>query len=179
MVQAVESAPSDNVILLPNNKNIIPTASQVEALTSKKVRVIPSRTIPQGIAAALAFSYEMDFEQNTRIMEEATKGVRTLAITKAIRNVQLNGLEVKKGYSIAILNDEALVASGKSASDVILKALEKTNIAGAEIVTIYYGAETRDSEAENIAKQIRDKYPAEVEVLYGGQPYYNYVISLE
>jgi DAK2 domain fusion protein YloV len=179
LVQAVESAPSDNIILLPNNKNIIPTASQVEALTSKKVRVIPSRTIPQGVAAALAFSYDMDFEQNTRIMEEATKGVTTLAITKAIRNVQLNGLEIKKGYSIAILNDEALIASGKSASDVILKALEKTNIAGVEIVTIYYGAETRDTEAENMAKEIRDKYPAEVEVFYGGQPYYNYVISLE
>lgn len=179
LVQAVELAPSDNIILLPNNKNIIPTASQVEALTSKKVRVIPSRTIPQGIAAALAFSYDMDFEQNTRIMEEATKGVTTLAITKAIRNVQLNGLEIKKGYSIAILNDEALIASGKSASDVILKALEKTNIAGGEIVTIYYGAETRDTEAQNMAKEIRDRYPAEVEVFYGGQPYYNYVISLE
>jgi DAK2 domain fusion protein YloV len=179
LVQAVESAPSDNIILLPNNKNIIPTASQVEALTPKKVRVIPSRTIPQGIAAALAFSYDMDFEQNTRIMEEATKGVTTLAITKAVRNVQLNGLEIKKGYSIAILNDEALIASGKSASDVILEALEKTKFAGGEIVTIYYGAETRNTEAENIAKEIRDKYPAEVEVLYGGQPYYNYVISLE
>jgi DAK2 domain fusion protein YloV len=179
LVQAVELAPSDNVILLPNNKNIIPTASQVETLTSKKVRIIPSRTIPQGIAAALAFSYDMDFEQNARIMEEATKVVRTVAITKAIRNVQLDGLEIKKGYFIAILNDEALVASGDNASHVILKALEKTNTANVDMITIYYGAETREAEAENIAKEIRDKYPVEVEVLYGGQPYYNYVISLE
>jgi len=179
LVQAVELAPSDNVILLPNNKNIIPTASQVERLTSKKVKVIPSRTIPQGIAASLAFSYDMDLEQNSRIMEEATKGVRTLALTKAIRNVQLNGLEIKKGYYIAILNDEALVGSGNNASDVILKALEKTNIANVEIITIYYGAETKDAEAQSIAKEIRDRYPVEVEVLYGGQPYYNYVISLE
>ena len=179
LVQAVELAPSDNVILLPNNKNIIPTASQVERLTSKKVRVIPSRTIPQGIAASLAFSYDMDLEQNSRIMEEATKGVKTLALTKAIRNVQLNGLEIKKGYYIAILNDEALVGSGNNASDVILKALGKTNTANVEIITIYYGAETKDAEAESIAKEIRDRYPVEVEVLYGGQPYYNYVISLE
>lgn len=179
LVQAVELAPSDNVILLPNNKNIIPTASQVERLTSKKVKVIPSRTIPQGIAASLAFSYDMDLEQNTRIMEEATKGVRTLALTKAIRNVQLNGLEIKKGYYIAILNDEALIGSGNNASDVILKALEKTNIADVEIITIYYGAEIKDAEAESIAKEIRDRYPVEVEVLCGGQPYYNYVISLE
>ena len=179
LVQAVELAPSDNVILLPNNKNIIPTASQVERLTSKKVKVIPSRTIPQGIAASLAFSYDMDLEQNSRIMEEATKGVRTLALTKAIRNVQLNGLEIKKGYYIAILNDEALIGSGNNASDVILKALEKTNIADVEIITIYYGAEIKDAEAESIAKEIRDRYPVEVEVLCGGQPYYNYVISLE
>ena len=179
LVQAVELAPSDNVILLPNNKNIIPTASQVERLTSKKVRVIPSRTIPQGIAASLAFSYDMDLEQNSRIMEEATKGVRTLALTKAIRNVQLNGLEIKKGYYIAILNDEALVGSGNNASDVVLKALEKTNTANVEIITVYYGAETKDAEAESIAKEIRDRYPVEVELLYGGQPYYNYVISLE
>ena len=179
LVQAVELAPSDNVILLPNNKNIIPTASQVERLTSKKVKVIPSRTIPQGIAASLAFSYDMDLEQNSRIMEEATKGVRTLALTKAIRNVQLNGLEIKKGYYIAILNDEALVGSGNNASDVVLKALEKTNTANVEIITVYYGAETKDAEAESIAKEIRDRYPVEVELLYGGQPYYNYVISLE
>ena len=173
LVQAVELAPSDNVILLPNNKNIIPTASQVERLTSKKVRVIPSRTIPQGIAASLAFSYDMDLEQNSRIMEEATKGVRTLALTKAIRNVQLNGLEIKKGYYIAILNDEALVGSGNNASDVVLKALEKTNTANVEIITVYYGAEIKDAEAQSIAKEIRDRYPVEVEVLYGGQPYYN------
>ena len=179
LVQAVELAPSDNVILLPNNKNIIPTASQVERLTSKKVKVIPSRTIPQGIAASLAFSYDMDLEQNSRIMEEATKGVRTLALTKAIRNVQLNGLEIKKGYYIAILNDEALVGSGNNASDVVLKALEKTNTANVEIITVYYGAEIKDAEAQSIAKEIRDRYPVEVEVLYGGQPYYNYVISLE
>jgi dihydroxyacetone kinase-like predicted kinase len=179
LVQAVEFAPSDNVILLPNNKNIIPTASQVEALTSKKVRIIPTQTIPQGIAAALAFSYDMDFEQNARTMEEATKGVSTLAITRAIRNVQLDGLEIKKGYFIAILNDEALIASGSSASHVVLKALEKMNIAGIEIVTVYYGAETRDAEADNIAKEIRAEYPVEVEVFYGGQPYYNYVLSLE
>jgi dihydroxyacetone kinase-like predicted kinase len=112
-------------------------------------------------------------------MEEATKGVRTLALTKAIRNVQLNGLEIKKGYYIAILNDEALIGSGNNASDVILKALEKTNIADVEIITIYYGAEIKDAEAESIAKEIRDRYPVEVEVLCGGQPYYNYVISLE
>ncbi|TET42216.1 MAG: DAK2 domain-containing protein [Dehalococcoidia bacterium] len=179
LVQAVELAPSNNIILLPNNKNIIPTVSQVEKLTSKEVRVIPSRTIPQGIAAFLAFTYDMDLDENARVMEEAIRGVRTLAITKAIRNVHLDGLEIKKGYFIAILDDEALIASGDNTSDVILKALEKTDIANVEMITIYYGAEAEDAEAENVAKEIREKYPIEVEVLCGGQPYYNYVISLE
>ncbi len=179
LVQAVELAPSDSIILLPNNKNIIPTASQVERLTSKEVRVIPTRTIPLVIAAFLAFNYDMDLDENARVMEEATKGIRTLAITKAIRNVHLNGLEIKKGYFIAILNDEALIASADNTSDVILRALEKTDVANVEMLTIYYGAETKDAEAENVAKEIRDKYPIEVEVLCGGQPHYNYVISLE
>ncbi|GAG98543.1 unnamed protein product, partial [marine sediment metagenome] len=82
LLKAVEAAPSDNIILLPNNKNIIHTASQVESLTSKRVKVIPTRTIPQGIAASLAFSYDLDLEENTRAMEEAMTAVKTIGVTK-------------------------------------------------------------------------------------------------
>ncbi len=179
LLQAVESAPSDNVILLPNNKNIILSASQVGSLTSKRVKVIPTRTIPQGVAAFLAFSYEMGLEENARIMEEAITTVTTIEITKAVRKTQINGLKIKKGKPIAILNDEDLIASGDTMLDVILEALNKAEVENAEMITIYYGAEVESNEAENTAREIRNKCQAEVEVIYGGQPHYSYIISLE
>ncbi len=179
LVQAVESAPSDNVILLPNNKNIILTVSQVESLTSKKVKVIPTRTIPQGIAGFLAFSYERDLEENARIMEEAIAAVKTIEVTKAVRKTQINGMKIKKGQFIAILNDENLIASGNNVSDTIFRALLKVDINNTEVMTIYYGAETQISEAESIAKEIQNRYFIQVEIVHGGQPYYNCIISLE
>ncbi|MCK4403214.1 MAG: DAK2 domain-containing protein [Dehalococcoidia bacterium] len=179
LLKAVEAAPSDNIILLPNNKNIIHTASQVESLTSKSVKVIPTRTIPQGIAASLAFSYDMDLEENTRAMEEAMTAVKTIGVTKAVRKTRMNGQEIKKGQPIAILNDENLIAGGNNMLDVIFQALTKTNIENTEMVTIYYAAETQAIEAEDIAQKIREEYHLEVEVVQGGQPHYNYIISLE
>ncbi len=179
LLKAVEAAPSDNIILLPNNKNIIHTASQVESLTSKSVKVIPTRTIPQGIAASLAFSYDMDLEENTRAMEEAMTAVKTIGVTKAVRKTRMNGQEIKKGQPIAILNDENLIAGGNNMLDVIFQALTKTNIENTEMVTIYYAAETQVIEAEDIAQKIREEYHLEVEVVQGGQPHYNYIISLE
>ncbi len=179
LLKAVEAAPSDNIILLPNNKNIIHTASQVESLTSKSVKVIPTRTIPQGIAASLAFSYDMDLEENTRAMEEAMTAVKTIGVTKAVRKTRMNGQEIKKGQPIAILNDEDLIAGGNNILDVIFQALTKANIENTEMVTIYYAAETQAIEAEDIAQKIREEYHLEVEVVQGGQPHYNYIISLE
>ncbi len=179
LLQAIESAPSDNIILLPNNKNIIPTASQLESLTVKKVKVIPTKTIPQGIAALLAFNYDLSLEDTVRGMEETITTVRTVEITKAVRKTQLNGLKIKKGQLIAILNDEELIAKGNKMPDLIFEALVRADIEGAEMVTIYYGAESKTTEAEEIAQDIRNRYQTEVEVVHGGQPHYNYIISLE
>jgi dihydroxyacetone kinase-like predicted kinase len=179
LLQAVELAPSDNVIILPNNKNIIPTASQIQFLTSKKVKVIPTRTIPQGIAALLALNYDMDLEENARIMEEAINKVKTVEVTKAVRKTQLKGLKIKMRQSIAILNDEDLIASADKTLDAIFEALRRAGTEGVELATIYYGAGIESSEAGEIAQEIRSKYQTEVEVVNGGQPYYDYIISLE
>jgi DAK2 domain fusion protein YloV len=179
LLQAVESAPSDNVIVLPNNKNIVSAVSQVQALTSKKVKVIPTRNIPQGIAAFLAFNYDLNLEQNSKAMEKVISKVRAIEITRAARATRLNGLEIRKGQFIAILNDEDLIARADEISDVILEALGKAGAKKAEIVTIYYGAEVQGAEAEKIAQEIRDRDRTEVEVVYGGQPHYDYIISLE
>jgi len=176
---AVESAPSDNVILLPNNKNIVSAASQIHSLTSKKVKVIPARNIPQGIAAFLAFDYDMNLEQNAQAMEKTINRVKAIEVTRAVRGTRLNGLEIRKGQFIAILNDEDLIARADKVRDVILEALGKAGAEKAGIITIYYGADITDAEAQETAQEIRDRYHTEVEVIYGGQPHYNYIISLE
>jgi len=179
LFEAVESAPSDNVILLPNNKNIILSASQVVSLTKKNLRVIPTRTIPQGIAAFLAFNYDLNLEENARAMKEAIGRLRTIEVTKAVRKTQLNGLKIKKGKPIAILDDKDLIASGEKMLDLILSALEKSGTEKAETITVYYGAEVKVTEAENVAQEIRNQYKSEVEVIQGGQAHYQYIISLE
>ncbi len=177
--QAVESAPSDNIILLPNNKNIMPAAAQVQSLTSKKVKVIPTRNIPQGVAAFLTFDYEMNLEENAQAMKKAINKVKAIEVTRAMRETRLDGLEIRKGQFIAILSDEDLIARADKIGDVILEALGKAGADKAEIVTIYYGAEIKGVEAQEIAQDIRDRYHTEVEVVYGGQPHYNCIISLE
>jgi hypothetical protein len=179
LIEAVNSAPSDNVILLPNNKNIIVAASQVQSLTSKNVRVIPTKTIPQGISALLSFNYDMNLEKNASAMEEAMKMVKSIEITKAVRKSQINGMNIKKGEFIAVLDDKELVASGKKVKDVITSALEKAEAKNAELASIYYGAETKLDEVKKIASEIQNEFSVEVETVQGGQPYYNYIISLE
>jgi DAK2 domain fusion protein YloV len=179
LLQAVESAPSANIILLPNNKNIVSAASQVQSLTTKNLKVIPTRNIPQGIAAFLAFGYDLNLEQNAKAMEKAISRVKAIEVTRAVRTTRLNGLEIRKGQFIAILNDEDLIARADKAADVIPEALAKAGADKAGIITIYYGAEIKGSEAQEIGQEIRDRCKAEVEVVHGGQPHYNYTISLE
>jgi DAK2 domain fusion protein YloV len=180
ILRAVEEVPSDNVIILPNNKNIILTASQVESLTQKKVRVIPSTNIPQGIAALLSFNIEMDLEKNVLAMEQSLSAPQTIEITKAARKTQINGNTIKKGQFIAVVNDHEIITNNSNRMlNVILEALVTTNVESSEIITIYYGAESKTTEAEGIAQNIRNSYNAEVEVVNGGQPHYNYIISLE
>jgi len=179
IVDAVESVPSKKVILLPNNKNIILTASQAQALTSKEIAVVPTRTLPQGVAALIAFNYEGTLEENVQAMEEAEAGVETVEITKAVRSTQIKGLKIKRGQFIGIVNDKELVAAGDSITEVLFEALGKTDIKSAEIVTLYYGADVEAAQAEQIVQEIH-KYPEkQVEMVSGGQPHYSYIISLE
>jgi DAK2 domain fusion protein YloV len=179
LLQAVESAPSNKIILLPNNKNIVSAASQVQSLTSKKVKVIPTRSIPQGIAAFLAFGYDLSLEQNAKAMEKAISRVKAIEVTRAVRTTRLDGLEIKKGQFIAILNDEDLIARADTVEDVVLEALGRAGADKAAIITVYYGAGIKGAEAQEVAQEIRDRYKAEVETVHGGQPHYDYTVSLE
>jgi DAK2 domain fusion protein YloV len=179
ILMGVERAPSDKVIILPNNKNIILAAQQVQALTDKKICVIPTVTAPQGVAALLAFDYEADMETNCNIMAEAMKSVKSIEVTHSVRSCKINGLDIKKKQAIGIL-DGTIVAVQDTPKDVLNEVLDKAKLDKAEILTIYYGEDTGEAEAEACGKDIREKYPhLEVEVVKGGQPHYNYIVSVE
>ena len=179
ILQAVESTFTDNVIILPNNKNIILTANQVQSLTQKKIKIVPTKSIPQGVVALLAFDYEADFKANAEIMEKALSSVRTIEVTRSIRATKLNGLKIRRKQPIGLLDDD-LVAVGETDLDVINKILAKLDLDKSEVITIYYGADTEANEAEEISASITEQYPQlQVEVIKGGQPHYNYIISVE
>jgi DAK2 domain fusion protein YloV len=179
ILQAVEATFSDKVIVLPNNKNIISTAGQVQSLTQKKVDVIPTRTIPQGVAALLAFDYEADFKTNTELMEKAIASVKSIEVTRSIRATKINGLKIKKKQPIGLLDGE-LIAVGDTNADVINQLLSRLDMKKAEVVTIYYGADAEAAEAEQINADITGRYPhLQIELIKGGQPHYSYIISVE
>jgi DAK2 domain fusion protein YloV len=179
ILQAVEATFADNVIILPNNKNIILAANQVPSLTKKNVGVVPTKTIPQGVVALLAFDYEADFKTNTQIMEKVLPSVRSIEITRAVRSTKVNGLKIKRKQPIGLLDGD-LVAVGDSNLDVVNKVMAKLDLGKAEVVTIYYGEDTEAAEAEQVGASIGEQHPQlQVEVIRGGQPHYSYIISVE
>jgi uncharacterized protein len=148
-------------------------------LTRKKVNVLPTETIPQGITAMVAYTPEMDFTGVAEQMSEVISNVKTLEITRATRSTRLDGLEIKEGQYIGLLDGKICAAAGKS-QDVIFDLLSRIDISKVGIVSIYKGADAKDADAEKIRGQISRKYPAlETEVINGGQPYYDYIISVE
>jgi dihydroxyacetone kinase-like predicted kinase len=179
LLQAVESVVSDKVIILPNNKNVVLTAEQVQSLTTKVIKVVPTETTPQGVAALLAFDYEADLETNAQLMIEAKSAIKTIEITRAVRSAQLNGLTIKKKQAIGLLDGD-LLAAGNNTTDVLNKMLAKIDLKKAEIITIYYGADTQLAEAEQVSSSIHEQYlQLQVDVVRGGQPHYDYIVSIE
>ncbi len=179
ILAAVEDCPSDAVIVLPNDKNIVMAAEQGIALTKKSMRVVRTRSIPEGIAALLALNQDVDLEANVRAMEEVREGVRTIEVCRAARSTSLQGTKVAEGQIIAIVDDELRLAAAE-AEEAVERALEGLVGAGGSLVTLYYGAETGPAQAEALAEQLRERYSAyEVEVVFGGQPHYQYIVSLE
>jgi uncharacterized protein len=177
---ALSKLSSDKIILLPNNKNIILTAGKVQQFTDKEIHVVPSRTVAQGVAAILAFDYEADFETNTRLMNEALASVQTIEITRAVRTTKLNGFDIKKKQAIGVLNDGDIVSVDDVPEVALLKALEGIKPETSEVLTIYYGDDTTEEQAQKAKEEIAAKYThLQIEVVKGGQPHYNYVVSVE
>jgi DAK2 domain fusion protein YloV len=179
LLNAIDNTGAEEVILLPNNSNVILAAQQAQTLSKKKVKVIPTRTIPQGISAMLAFNYQADLETNVRGMERAAEEIQTGEITVASRDVQINGLDIKEGQIIGLMNSE-LTTSAPTIEEVTRQVLQQMHAEEGEILTIYYGESITAEEAETLSEMIRDQYPAlEVEIVDGRQPHYPYILSIE
>ena len=179
ILEAVNKVPAETVFVLPNNKNIIMAAEQVDALTPKNVIVIPSKTVPQGVTAMLGFNPEGSIEENTEALTEVLGTVDTMQITYAARNSDFDGYDIHEGDYLALYGS-ALFGTDKDIK-VLLRALaEKVRDEGKEYITIYYGADVKEKHAQKAADLFADICPnADVNLLNGGQPVYYYLISAE
>jgi len=179
IVGAIEACPTDDVVVLPNNKNVILSANQAAGITLKRVRIISSRSIPQGIAAALAINPESGFEDNVSAMEEAIESVTTIEVTKAVRSTTFGGVEVRKGQAISIVDDN-LKSVADDAEDSAIQALNLVAGDGTSLISVYYGADKSDEDARGFAVVLESEFEShEVEIVHGGQPHYDYIISVE
>ncbi|MBQ7863648.1 MAG: DAK2 domain-containing protein [Lachnospiraceae bacterium] len=180
VLNAIDGVNADTVYVLPNNKNIILAAEQAKTLTEdKNVVVIPSKTVPQGIAALINFAYDKSPEENAELMTAEMKKVKTGQVTYAVRDTSIDGMEIKQG-NIMGLDDSTIRAVGDSVEDTTYELLVNMIDEDSELITLYYGEETSEEEAESLASRITESYPdVEVEVHSGNQPIYYYVISVE
>ncbi len=179
LLRAIEAQRTTDVIVLPNNGNVLLAAQKAKELSQKNVVVVPSDSIPQGISALLAFNYQADLEKNATAMEKATQNIQTAEITRAIRSVKINSLEVEEGEIIGLLNGD-LTASGSTIEEVVFQMLEQTKASEYEIITLYYGEGVTQSQAEDLVSEVQERYSEqELELINGGQPHYYYIISAE
>ena len=180
VLNAIESVNADNVYILPNNKNIILAAEQAKSLTEdKNVVVIPSKTVPQGIAALINYAYDKEPEANAEQMTTEMKKVKTGQVTYAVRDTSIDGMEIKQG-NIMGLDDSTIRAVGDSIEDTAFELIENLMDEDSELITLYYGEETSEEDANALAERIMEAYPdAEVEVHSGNQPIYYYIMSVE
>ncbi len=179
LLDAVEKIHADEILLLPNNPNVVLAARQASELTARRVRVVPTRNAAEGFAALLALDPERDATANAEVMTLAGRAVQTLQVTEAVRDATIGECKVRVGETIVLDPDDGLLAAGSDAMQAILTALEALE-SGFELVTLYYGAGVDRAEAEDVARVVREwRVGVEVEVVHGGQPHYRYLIAAE
>ncbi|MGC9469734.1 MAG: DAK2 domain-containing protein [Anaerolineae bacterium] len=179
ILEAVEDAESDQVLVLPNNKNVLMAAQQAAEVSEKQVIVVPTRSVPQGVSALLALDQGVSIEENAAAMTESSRDVITAEVTRATRDVEINGLQVQEGDAIGLLEDE-LVVDAQSFAEAVRWLLAEAEIDDRELITLYYGEEVTEEEAQALADALAEAYPdMEFEVIEGGQPHYPYLISIE
>jgi hypothetical protein len=179
ILSAIDRLASEEILILPNNKNIFMAANQAAELTVKHVKVVPARSVPQGVSAMLRLDREVDLETNQRLMTEALGESRTGEITIATRSVEIDGVNAEEGQVIGLLEGE-LVVCGDELGLMLLALLETAEVAQAELITLYHGKDLSAQEANALADLVRDRWPElEVELVDGGQPHYWFILSIE
>ena len=179
MLRAVEETPSDEIVLLPNNENILLAARQVQALTGKRVVVVPTRDLAQGVAAALAFRPDFDLERNTRDMERALGGVRTGEVTVAVRAAKLDGFSIRAGDYLGLVGGELVVVCS-GVDEAVGTVLDRLCQSEGQLITLYRGSDVTEEAARTLAAKLQAQHAGqEIEVIEGGQPLYHYIVALE
>ena len=179
MAAAARSVAATEVILLPNNPNVIPAAKRVAEAAGKPVKVICTTTVPEGIAALLAYNPELDIEHNADAMVAQTKGIHTVEVTRAVRDATVEGLQVKQGQFLGLVAGRP-VGCGSTAGQALDNALDSLDLAAGYLVTLYHGDGVTGDEAEVLARALGERPDTpQVEVVWGGQPHYPYIASVE
>lgn len=179
ILHAFEHLPTDKIVILPDNKNIIMAAQSAATMTAKRVAVIPTRSVPQGLNAMLRVNPEGDFDRVVKDMTMAIQEVDTGEITTATRTVEIDGVPVQEGQIIALLNGKVVLAAA-NLGEAVLGFLKKAQAGSRERITIFYGENISKNEVSQIAEMIQSAYPEhEVELHEGGQPHYHFIIAIE
>lgn len=180
MLQAIEKVNAKTVYILPNNKNIILAANQAQMMVEDcNVVVIPTKTVPQGITAVINYVAERGVEENTKTMMEEIKNVKTGQVTYAVRDTHIDDHEIHEGDIMGI-GDNGLLAVGSAVTDVTMDMISKMVDEDSELISVYYGQDLSEEEAEALGEAIEDAYPdCDVEINDGGQPIYYCVVSVE
>jgi DAK2 domain fusion protein YloV len=179
ILDAFENLPTNKVIIFPNNKNIILAAQQAKDVTVKKVYIVPSHNIPQGLAAVMHLNPDGDVEAVAAKMTKAIEDVIAIEVTTATRTVEIDSVSVEQGQVIALVNGK-LAVSASSVEEACLGALEKAKADDYELITLFYGGDLSSAEANRIVDAVRTAYPTqEIEIQDGGQPHYQFIISVE
>ncbi|MBS4536099.1 DAK2 domain-containing protein [Clostridium sp. D2Q-14] len=179
ILSAIDKVAGENIIILPNNSNIILAANQAKELSERNIEVVPTKTIPQGISALLAFDEELDIEDNIENMKESIAYVMTGQITYAVRDTSINDKEIKQDDIIGI-SDGDIKAVGKDINTVALELLRESINEDNDIITLFYGEDIKEEYANELAELLEEEFESlDIEVVFGGQPLYYYLISVE
>ena len=180
MLNAIDQVNADTIFVLPNNKNIILAANQARSLVrDKKIVVIPTKTVPQGITAVINYVPDLGVEENEKTMTEEISNVSTGQVTYAVRDTNIDGKEIKQGDFMGI-GDKGILSVGSAISEVTLKMIDEMMSDEQELISIYYGSDIQEADAESLRAQLANKYPGcDIELQYGGQPIYYYIVSAE
>lgn len=180
MLDAIDKVNADTIYILPNNKNIILAAEQATHMVEdKRIVVIPTKTVPQGITAVINYVPDLSVEENTETMTAEIRNVSTGQVTYAVRDTMIDDKEIKQGDYMGI-GDSGILSNGTDMLEVTFKMIEDMMDEGKELISIYYGADITEESAQELQAKVEERYArCDVELQYGGQPIYYYIVSAE